>query len=48
MSGQLLEARLGATATSGGSSDKDMKLWQVMPTGQSPAIPETTVTPVAK
>ena len=47
MRGQVVEVRAGATATYGGSMDRDMNDWQVKPTGFSSSIPVTTVTPVA-
>ena len=31
--GQLVDVRAGATATKGGSMDRETKLWQVKPTG---------------
>src|SRR5271166_306219 len=46
--GQLVDDLAGASATSGGSSDSDVKAWQVKPTGWPSSIAVTTVTPVAK
>ena len=46
--GQLVEVLAGARATSGGSSESEVKAWQVKPTGRPSSIAVTTVTPVAK
>ena len=47
MRGQLVEVRAGATATYGGSMERETKLWQVKPTGWPSSMPDTIVTPVA-
>ena len=47
MRGQLVEVRAGATATYGGSIERETKLWQVKPTGSPSSTPDTIVTPVA-
>src|SRR3954451_19361216 len=46
--GQAREVFAGQNITSGGSSETLEKDWQVIPTGSSPDIEVTTVTPVAK
>jgi hypothetical protein len=46
--GQLVEVRDGANTTSGGSSDRALKAWQVNPAGPSASAVVTTATPVAK
>src|SRR5665213_1695861 len=48
MRGQLVEFLPGASATSGGSSDNDVKDWHVNPTGPTSSMAVTIVTPVAK
>src|SRR6476469_4915878 len=47
ISGQAREVLAGLNSTSGGSSETDMKDWQVSPTGSSLLIEVTTVTPLA-
>ncbi len=47
MCGQVTEVRAGHSATSRGLRDKDVKDWQVNPSGSSP-MAVTTVTPEAK
>ena len=48
IAGQARDVFAGENSTSGGSSETDMKLWQVMPTGSPRLIAVTTVIPVAK
>jgi hypothetical protein len=46
--GQLVEVTEGLNVTSGGSSDKDVKDWQVKPTGPAAVCAVTIVTPEQK
>ncbi len=46
--GQVVDARETQNATSSGSNDTDVKEFTANPTASSPAMPVTTVTPVAK
>src|ERR687898_918195 len=48
IAGQARDVFAGENSTSGGSSETDMKLSQVMPTGSPRLIAVTTVIPVAK